>query len=351
MADDLFRLGSLTDVPGVTVGHHQRIGRGWQTGTTAVIVPGGAVAACDVRGGGPGTRETEALDPRNLVDRIHAVCLSGGSAYGLAAADGVMSELERRRLGVPVGADPAHVVPVVPAAIIFDLGRGGRFGNRPDAAFGERAARAARSTARRGAVGAGTGARAGGLQGGIGMASTRVPTAGGVATVAALVVNNAVGDVVDPTTGAPFVEVGDLRRPTAQERRAIAALHAERHAPPMNTVLVVVATDAAVTRSEAGRLGAAAHDGIARAVRPAHTLLDGDTAFVMATGTLPIADADHRLGDQGPTRVGDLLALHSAASDVVARASVDGVISAERVGDALAYRDVCPTAYRSVDVG
>ena len=141
---DPFRHGSLTDVDGLLVGHHQRLGRGWQTGTTVVLCPDGGVAAVDVRGGGPGARETDALDPHNLVDRIHAICLSGGSAYGLATADGVMAELERRRLGVPVGPDSAQVVPVVPTAVIFDLGRGGDFGHRPGPDFGERALRNAR---------------------------------------------------------------------------------------------------------------------------------------------------------------------------------------------------------------
>ena len=348
MVEDPFRLGSLTDVPGVLVGHHQRIGRGWQTGTTAIVIPGGAVAACDVRGGGPGTRETEALDPSNLVDRIHGVCLSGGSAYGLAAADGVMADLERRHLGVAVGDDPAHVVPVVPAAIVFDLGRGGRFDRRPDATFGERAARTARRSSRRGAIGAGTGAKAGGLQGGIGMASAGVDLDSGPATVAALVVNNAVGDVVDPATGAPFVMLPGLRRPASDERRALAGLQAARHAPPMNTVLVVLATDASVTAAEARRLGAAAHDGLARAVRPAHTLLDGDVAFVLATGDVALASADHRLGDRGATRVSELVRLHALASDLVALACVDAVASARRVGEMLAYHDVCPSAFRSL---
>ena len=163
-SDDPFGTGALTDVAGLRVGHHQRFGRGWQTGTTVVLAPDGAVAAVDVRGGGPGTRETDALDARNLVDRIHAVCLTGGSAYGLAAADGVMAHLERKRLGIVVGPEPQHVVPVVPTAVIFDLGRGGGFGNRPDAGFGERAASAARPrNVARGAVGAGTGARSGGM--------------------------------------------------------------------------------------------------------------------------------------------------------------------------------------------
>ena len=280
----------MTDVAGVLVGHHQRTGRGWQTGTTVVLVPDGAVAAVDVRGGGPGTRETDALDPRNLVDRIHGLCLTGGSAYGLAAADGLMAELERRRFGVPVGPEPHHVVPVVPTAVIFDLGRGGSFANRPDASFGARAARAARRTARRGAVGAGTGARAGGLQGGIGMASTTIAIAGHDTTVAAIAVVNASGSTIDPRTGAPWVPVRGLRRPSPAERRAVE--HARLAvAAPLNTTIGVVATDADLTRAEAGRFAQSAHDGLARAIRPAHGLTDGDTIFGLATG-------NHRLPDR-----------------------------------------------------
>ena len=345
VSDDRFQLGSLTDVAGVLVGHHQRVGRGWQTGTTAVVVPAGAVAAADVRGGGPGTREIAALDPQNLVDRIHGLCLSGGSAYGLAAADGVVADLERRGLGVAVGDDPAHVVPVVPAAIIFDLGRGGTFTNRPDRSFGERAARRAGPRSRRGSIGAGTGARAGGLQSGIGMASTRIGHDGAV--VAALVVNNAAGQVVDTSTGTPFESLAALRRPTSSDRRALAAAVAERGRQPMNTVLAVVATDAALSRSEATRLAVAAHDGIARAVRPAHTLLDGDVAFALATGTVPLAEAGHRLGDGGRSRVLDLVGLHTAAADAVALACTDAVASAATIGDTPAYADLCPSAYRT----
>ncbi|MEM1335748.1 MAG: P1 family peptidase, partial [Actinomycetota bacterium] len=227
--------GSITDVDGVGVGHHQRLGRGWQTGTTVVACGGGATPGCDVRGGGPGTRETDALRPENLVDRIHAVCLTGGSAFGLAAADGVMDELEGRGLGVPVGGDV--VVPVVPTAVVFDLGRGGDHRNRPDATFGRRAAAAAlggRATMRWGAVGAGAGARSGAVQGGVGTASTTVrveipagaaPVAGvesdsapehladGVTfTVGALAVVNSHGSVIDPATVLPW-ERGPLRWP------------------------------------------------------------------------------------------------------------------------------------------
>ena len=158
---------ALTDVAGLRVGHATRTGGGWLTGTTVVLAPpGGAVAAVDVRGGGPGTKETDALDPRNLVQKVEAVVLTGGSAYGLDSASGVMAWLEERGRGVRVGVDPAHVVPVVPAACVFDLGRGGDFRARPDAATGRAAVEAADASGpgapvAEGCVGAGTGATVG----------------------------------------------------------------------------------------------------------------------------------------------------------------------------------------------
>jgi L-aminopeptidase/D-esterase-like protein len=340
----VFGTGSLTDVDGLRVGHHQRIGRGWQTGTTVVLAPEGAVAAVDVRGGGPGTRETDALDSRNLVDRIHAVCLTGGSAYGLAAADGVLAHLERLGLGVPVGPEPEHVVPVVPAAVIFDLGRGGRFGNRPTAEFGARAAAAARRGAvARGSVGAGSGARAGGLQGGVGTASTPVDVGTGTFTVAALAVVNASGSVIDPATALPWCPPPVLRRPSADDRRrwavAVEPADDDPEPQPLNTTIGVIATDADLARPEVGRLAQSAHDGLARAIRPAHLLVDGDTIFGLATG---------RQGVPAESRTTVLNQLFAAAADVFAAACTDAVVNATTIGDVLAYRDLCPTAFRGV---
>ena len=178
---------SLVDVAGVRVGHYTRTDDGWLTGTTVVRLPvDGAVAGVDVRGGGPGTRETDLLDPRNLVERVHAVCLSGGSAFGLAAADGVMSALLTDGVGFPMGG-PGEVVPIVPGAVIFDLGRGGVFANRPDSSFGAAAYAAATDAAvAQGCVGAGRGMSAFELKGGIGTASRRA----GDYTVGALVLAN-----------------------------------------------------------------------------------------------------------------------------------------------------------------
>lgn len=346
MTLDPFRHGSLTDVDGILVGHHQRRGRGWQTGTTVVSAPVGVVTGVDVRGGGPGTRETDALDPRNLVDRVHAICLTGGSAYGLSAADGVMSELERRRLGVTVGPEPEHVVPVVPAAVIFDLGRGGNFGNRPGPEFGARALRSARRSIGRGTIGAGTGAMAGGLQGGVGMASTTIGLDGIDVTVAALAVVNSSGAVIDPTTGAPWSPVGSLRRPPATERAALRDHLAANASPPaLNTTIGIVATNVALSRPEAGRLAQSAHDGLARAIRPAHALVDGDTIFGLSTEQHALPADDSGTVRAAGSRVTQLNVLFAAAATVFETACTDAVVTATTIGSTSAYRDLCPGAW------
>ncbi len=351
-------LGSITDVPGVLVGHHQRTGRGWQTGTTVVHVPAGATPGVDVRGGGPGTRETDALDPQNLVQRIHAVCLTGGSAFGLAAAGGVADWLEARAEGFPVGPpdDPLGVVPVVPAAVVFDLGRGGSFGNRPDATFGTRAAANARRDQRRwGSVGAGTGARAGGLQGGVGTASITVDLAeqdGDDApsrrvTVGAIAVVNAVGSAVDPRTGLPWDDPGlGLRRPAAAERRALVdTLGGPTAEANLNTTIGVVATSAELSKAESSKLASVAHDGLARAIRPAHSMFDGDTVFALATGDVAISDGEAAMRSI-PSRQARVNRLLTAAADAFAAACVHAVLAAEARGSAPAYRDLCPSVFR-----
>ncbi|WP_406372563.1 P1 family peptidase [Streptomyces sp. NBC_00647] len=321
---------ALTDVAGLRVGHATRTGDGWLTGTTVVLAPeGGAIAAVDVRGGGPGTKETDALDPRNLVQRVEAVVLTGGSAYGLDSASGVMAWLEERGRGVRVGPDPAHVVPVVPAACVFDLGRGGDFRSRPDASTGRAAVEAADASALRapvgeGGVGAGTGAVVGQIKGGVGTASAVLES--GI-TVAALVVANAAGSVVEPETGALYGELtrGRTAHPSAAvreaARRRLAEAAAKNAPPPLNTTLAVVATDADLTRAQAQKLAGTAHDGIARAVRPVHLLNDGDTVFALATGALPLAAGN-------PLALNEILA---AGADLVTRAIVRAVRAAEPV--------------------
>ncbi|WP_110944022.1 P1 family peptidase [Streptomyces niger] len=340
---------ALTDVPGLRVGHAQRIDSGHLTGTTVVLAPeGGAVAAVDVRGGGPGTRETDALDPRNLVQRVDAVVLTGGSAFGLDAASGVAAWLEDHGRGFQVGPEPTQVVPIVPAAALFDLGRGGDWRARPDAALGRTAVEAAHRTAPgaavpQGNVGAGTGAVAGGLKGGVGTAS--VVLASGV-TVSVLAVVNAAGSPVDPATGllygrlyqgetqppAPEAHAAAVRR-LAAARAESAARSAESARPPLNTTLAVVATDAALTRAQAQKLAGTAHDGLARAIRPVHLLSDGDTVFTLATGDRPVAPesatADPAFAVHAEAgAVNEILA---AGADVLTRAVVKAVLAAESV--------------------
>ncbi|MFJ6213910.1 P1 family peptidase [Streptomyces sp. NPDC092296] len=358
------RRNAITDVPGIRVGHARLDGAGALSGTTVVLAPpGGAVAAVDVRGAGPGTRETDALAPGNLVQRIDAVLLTGGSAYGLAAADGVAAWLERAGRGHRVGPDPSQVVPVVPTAALFDLGRGGDFRARPDAATGRAAIEAAAASAAgaavaQGSVGAGTGAVAGGLKGGVGTASVLLP--GGV-VVAALVAVNSQGSTVDPAGGLPYgvadglryadgVPEFPLRAPgrAAAERALLLAVPPPQWPAPLNTTLGVVATDARLDRAHTRRLATAAHDGMARAVRPCHSLADGDTVFALATGTAdPPPPRPGLLPEHGPAdAVNQLLA---AAADVFARAVAHAVLAADSVttpgGHLAGYRELFPTAF------
>ncbi|MEW1722537.1 P1 family peptidase [Streptomyces sp. NPDC093109] len=324
------RNDALTDVAGLRVGHARVAGDRALTGTTVVLAPeGGVVAAVDVRGGGPATKEIEALDPRNIVQRIEAIVLTGGSAFGLDAAAGVMAWLEEHGRGVRVGPDPGQVVPVVPAAGVFDLGRGGDWRIRPDAATGRAAVEAAAGTAlgapvEEGAVGAGTGALVGPLKGGTGTASVVLDSG---ATVAALVVANAAGSVVDPLTGVLYGRYfsGRAEYPAPEVHRAACerlAELSERNGPaPLNTTLAVVATDAELSRAQAQKLAGTAHDGIARAVRPVHLLNDGDTVFAMSTGVRPL-DATDQLA------LNEVLA---AGADVVTRAIVSAVRAAKGV--------------------
>ena len=276
--------GSLTDVRGLRVGHFTDEQR--PTGCTVIIAPAGAVAGVDVRGAAPGTRETELLSPLNAIDHVHAVLLAGGSAFGLDAAGGVMRWLEEHGIGLQVG--PARV-PIVPAAILFDLWVGDA-SIRPDAASGYAACVAATTDpVAQGNVGAGTGASIGKLfgihramRGGLGSASI---TVGGI-TVAALVAVNAIGDVIDPSTGEPIAgarsEDGQRLQGTMASMR-----RCELMAPLLAgsaTTLGVVATDAVLTKAQANKMAQMAHDGFARSINPVHTMSDGDTIFALATG-------------------------------------------------------------------
>ncbi len=325
---------ALTDVPGLRVGHAQVAGG--LSGTTVVLAPAeGAVAGADVRGAAPGTRETDLLRPGNTVERVHAIVLSGGSAYGLAAADGVMARLEAAGVGFAV---PGGVVPIVPAAVVFDLGRGGAFSIRPDASTGAAAYDAATDgPVAQGVVGAGTGTVVGGLKGGVGTASAVLDSG---AVVAALVVLNAVGSAVDPATGEPHgLRTGlagefDLPRgsepappdaaaggPAPAPGLSTGGPHAPSPPPTPGTAttLAVVATDVTLDKAGAARLATMGHDGLARAIVPVHTVMDGDTIFGLATCARPAPPLQ------------DLFALHAAAAEVVTRAVVHALLAAETV--------------------
>lgn len=338
--------GSLVDVAGISVGHHQRIGRGWRTGTTVILAGAGATAGVDVRGGGPGTRETDLLRPENSVEQVHAICLTGGSAYGLAAASGVMRFLESKNVGFPVGPTPEAVVPIVPGAVIFDLGRGGAFGNRPDEEFGRRAAAAARvRPERNGSVGAGTGAVAGGIQGGVGSASI-VLTSGIV--VAALAVVNAAGTLIDPGTGLPWeLSSHRLRRPSKSDRTLVCSVWPPPGPQPLNTTIGVVATTARLTKAECTKVAAVAHDGMARAIRPAHSMFDGDTVFTLSTGLAELPADEPIALHSGRNRPMALNIVLEAAASCFAAACVQALVSATSIGGPLAYRDLCASAWRT----
>ena len=281
--------GGLTDVSGIKVGHFTDTRR--PTGCTAILTEGGAVCGVDVRGGSPGTRETDLLDPVSTVEAVHAIVLSGGSAFGLETATGVVRLLEERGVGYALGAAK---VPIVPAAILFDLSVGD-WRIRPDAKAGYEAARvASEGPVAVGCVGVGAGATVGKLfgmaramKGGLGTAAAHLP---GGAVVAALVAVNGWGDVIDPQSGRPVAGVR-----TEDGKSLLGAMDAllDGEAPAgsragENTTLGVVATNVALTKAEATKVAQMAHDGLARAIRPVHTPWDGDTLFALSTRELTI---------------------------------------------------------------
>lgn len=275
------RHDDICDVPGILVGHDTNLEAA--TGCTVVVCATPTRGGVDVRGGAPGTRETDLLDPRCLVEVVHAVLLTGGSAFGLEAATGVVRTLEERGVGFDVGVAR---VPIVPAAVLFDLGLG-RADIRPDAEAGVRATQAAaRGPVAQGTVGAGTGATLGkmggpalAMKGGVGSASAILPDGH---VVGALVAVNASGDIYDPENGALVAgarhpDGGWLAQGGNSERRATPF-------PGANTTIAVVATDVLLTKTEVSKVAQMAHDGLALAIRPAHTPFDGDAVFALSTG-------------------------------------------------------------------
>ena len=317
----------LTAVSGLKVGHHTLTER--PTGCTVILAEAGAVAGVDVRGGAPGTRETDLLDPVNMVQKVHAIVLAGGSAFGLDAAGGVMRFLEEKDVGFDAFVAK---VPIVPAAILFDLGVGSSAKIRPTAECGYAAAQAATDApVVEGSVGAGAGATVGKLggparsmKGGIGSATIVLPSG---LVVAALVAVNAVGDIIDPATGRvvagvrgadgkgladarTIVRSGALgRRDPDFDRKKPGSDGAPR--PGENTTIGVVATNAVLTKAEATKVAQMAHDGYARAISPVHTPGDGDTIFALGTGTLA--------GDGNASLVGVLAA--EVMADAIVRAA------------------------------
>lgn len=313
-------------IPGASIGQAHDLNAA--TGCTVVLTPAGAVCGVDQRGGAPGTRETDLLRPMHLVEKVHAVLLTGGSAFGLAAADGVMHWLEERQFGFDVGVAR---VPIVPAAALFDLAIG-RADVRPDARMGYAACEAATADWRAyaGTVGAGAGATVGHLLGGDGCMK------GGLGTsllemtpglfVGAVFAVNSLGNVVDPNTGktlagARNMPTGEFTDPLA----ILAQMPASFAAAVKNTVIGIVVTNAALTKEGANKVAQMAHDGLARTIVPAHTLFDGDTIFALATGLEKQADIN---------------AIGAFAAEATARAIVDAVKKATTLCGVPAWNDL-----------
>ncbi|MGJ4051208.1 P1 family peptidase [Corynebacterium macclintockiae] len=367
---------SLADVAGIGVGHAVCEDGAGDSGVTMIVAPKSATASVDVRGGGPGTREIDLLAPHNTVQAVHAIGLCGGSAFGLDALTGALAELESRGIGFPVlGPEhPDKLVPIVPGAVIFDLLLG-RWDSRPDAATGAAATVAALNAVagdatgqealaqgvQNGNVGAGLGASAGALKGGFGQASAVFPEGTPLAgvTVAVGIVVNPQGAVFDPATGLPWGLAAELNGEFARygladglvDGEPVGAegvnrlksknllgtkITADMLAPKLNTTIGVVATDAPLTKAQAKRLALAGHDGIARAIRPAHMPMDGDTLFAMATGEHGSGAA---VDDRGVDGIG-MSVLSATAANTVERAIVHAVLAAESALGVPCWRDV-----------
>jgi len=322
----------ITEVQGIKVGHHTLAER--PTGCTVILVDGdGAVGGVSQRGGAPGTRETDLLDPANMVDKVNAVVLSGGSAYGLDAAQGAVRFLEEHNTGWKVG--PAGVVPIVPAAILFDLPFGGKPQIRPTADCGYKAATAATDgPVAEGNVGAGAGATVGkmgmnrAMKSGLGSAAIVLPNG---LVVGAIVAVNAVGDIIDPATGKTVAGVRSEDGKSLADVRTLlrsgALMRRPAPRPGENTTIGLVATNAKLSKVEIHRVAMMADDGFAKAISPSHTVGDGDTVFALATGKWD--------GEANPTIVGALAA--EAMAEAIVRAatqaeSSNGTPSARELG-------------------
>lgn len=321
----------ITDVPGIQVGNFQD--EAIRTGVTVILPDKEAVAAADIRGGGPGSRETEALNPDCLVDMVHGIVMSGGSAYGLDAAGGVMAYLRENGRGFKL---ENAVIPIVPSAILFDLLNGGDKDwptPSPYYKFGYQAAEKAGLRFSLGNAGAGFGAVAGGLKGGLGSASFVFSDQDNDITLGALAAVNSMGSVTLPESPVmwafPYEQEKELGGQSMPQAGLGSNLNFDFQLPiGKNTTLVTVATDAALTKSQARRVAIMAQDGFAKAIRPVHSPFDGDSLFVLSTGKIPLADP-----------VVSLSRLGMLAADCVARAIARGVYEADTLGDFQSYRD------------
>jgi len=327
--------GTITDVPGIKVGHAQNFDA--ITGCTVVLCEKGAIAGVDQRGGAPGTRETDAIRPKHLVSKAHAIMLAGGSAYGLDAASGAMKYLEEHGIGFDTGVAK---VPIVPSAILYDLALGSAT-IRPDAAMGyEACLNATTQVVQQGCIGAGTGAVAGTALGinqatksGIGSASMDL---GGGLIVGALIAVNPFGDVIDPKNGNILAGARTLKKgpitigkegvfaDTLELLRSAIGKAALTFASSKNTVIGVVATNAAFDREQTNFLAQMAQDGLATTIRPSHTLFDGDTLFALSTGKIKV----------------DVNVVGAFAAQVVAQAILNAVVNANSVANLPSYKDL-----------
>jgi len=334
------RLNAITDVKGIEVGHFTDLE--YLTGVTVVRAPEGSLGGVDVRGGSPGTRETDLLSPVNRIQRVDAITLCGSSAFGLNSVGGVMRSLEERGVGHPVRGGEM-VVPIVPAAVIFDLGRGEGKRHISEEEGYRACHEASGGRFPQGNVGAGTGAVSGGLKGGLGTASEVLESG---FTVASIVVVNSSGTTVDPETGGFYArgleldgEFGDLRSdvPAKMVPRPII----RRSRQGQHTTIGVVVTDAKLTKPQATKVAQMAHDGLARAIYPAHTMFDGDTIFTVSTKKRgPLGDGSNNDQDRELTKIG------LSAADTFARAIIHAMISAETVAEFICHREKYPGAYR-----
>jgi L-aminopeptidase/D-esterase-like protein len=326
------KYNALTDVDGILVGHYTNADAA--SGVTVVICAEGAVTGVDVRGSAPGTRETDLLAPTNLVEKAQAVVLSGGSVFGLAAADGVVRWLAKKGSGFPL--DKGHVAPIVPAAVLYDLGRGADFVPPIGADWGEKACRKANDgPVACGCVGAGTGAWSGSIKGGLGSASLILDS--GV-TVAALAAVNSAGSVINPDTGCPW-EIGlQIENEFGQQgKRAVRLPPPTESAPVKNTTIGIIATNAMLTKTQAQKIAQMTHDGMARAIRPSHTMFDGDAIFCMATGKRKLPDSSGFFSTPQAQAINEIG--HSAA-DCVSRAIIRAILTANSMAGMTAFCDL-----------